>query len=308
MITHKITINDIEETVGFKISDSCKNLIELFDLTYTELPKEERDGVIVNILKTVVDDNLEYVGKHRLEKWEKGWYENLELLKQEKNVNSLIPKYFNKYNVARWKGDFIKCQTEYFDYKLHIILVDAFLHHYVGNNYENLYEFGCGPAYHLLRFGEYNKNINLIGLDWTKSSQNIIKQINEFGINTKIKGYNFNYFNPNYSINIEKNSAIFTCASLEQINEDYKDFINYLIDKKPDLCIHFEPETDLLNKNNLVDKLSIMYSSKRKYLKNFLSYLKSLESQGKVEVILAKRIFGGSYFIEGYQPIVWKVK
>jgi hypothetical protein len=303
----KITIQDIEQVVGFPISDSCKILINEFDLTYRELTQQERDAVILNIINTLNDD-IEYVGKHRLEKWENGWYENLELLKQEKKVNSLVPKYFGKYNIARWKGDFIKCETEYFDYKLHIILVDAILHHYVGNNYSSLYEFGCGPVYHLLRFGNFNPNINLIGLDWAVASQNIIKEINKLGINNKITGHNFDYFNPDYNVNIAENSAIFTCASLEQIGENYKEFVDYLIFKQPDLCIHFEPSSELLNENSLVDKLSILYFNKRKYLKGYLTYLKQLEKENKIEIINTQRLQGGSYFIEGYPVIIWKLK
>ena len=87
----KITIQDIEQPVGFEVSDSCKALINEFDLTYRELTKQERDDVILNIIN-VLHDDIEYVGKHRLEKWENGWYENLELLKQTKDINSLIPK------------------------------------------------------------------------------------------------------------------------------------------------------------------------------------------------------------------------
>jgi hypothetical protein len=303
----KITTDEIEKILGFKLSNSCKEMVEEFDLQYRELTKSERDDVILHILN-VLNDDIEYVGKHRLEKWENGWYENLELLKKYKNVNSLVPKYFGKYDVARWKGDFVKSNIEFFEYKLHIILIDAFLHHYVGDKYENLFEFGCGPAYHLLRFGNFNKNINLFGLDWTVSSQNIINEINQLGINTKIKGYNFDYFNPDYNINIPEKSAIFTCASLEQIHDNYKEFVDYLIAKKPDICIHFEPSTELLNENNLVDKLSIMYFNKRKYLKNYLTYLRQLEKENKIEILLSQRIFGGSYFIEGYPVIIWKTK
>jgi hypothetical protein len=303
----KITVQDIENIVGFSISDNCKSLIETFDLTYEELTQSERDEVVLNIINTL-NDNIEYAGKHRLEKWENGWYENLELLKKEKNIANLIPKYFGKYNIARWKGDFIKCITEHFDYKLHIILVDAILHQYVGTKYENLFEFGCGPAYHLLRFSDFNPDINLIGLDWAEASQNIIKEINESKINTKITGYNFDYFNPNYNVDIPANSAIFTCASLEQIGENYKDFVDYLIAKQPEMCIHFEPSSELLNSSSLVDKLSILYFEKRKYLKGYLTYLEQLESEGKIEIILKQRLYGGSYFIEGYPVIIWKIK
>lgn len=302
----KITIQDIEQIVGFEISDNCKTLINEFDLTYRELTKQERDAVILNIIN-ILHEDIEYVGKHRLEKWENGWYENLELLKQNKDASSLIPKYFNKYDVARWKGDFVKCETEYFDYKLHIILVDTILHRFVNTNYSNLYEFGCGPAYHLLRFGKFNSEANLIGLDWTAASQNIIKEINDLGINNKITGYNFDYFKPDYNIDIAPNSAIFTCASLEQIGNNYKEFVDYLLAKQPDLCIHFEPEADILDKNSLVDKLSVMYFNKRKYLNGFLTYLNQLQDEGKIEII-TKRLYGGSYFIEGYPAIIWKIK
>jgi len=302
-----ITIEDIENVVNFKISNHCKSLIINFNLQYEEPTNEERDAIILDILNAL-NTPLETTGKHKLEKWEKGWYENFELLKQHKDASVLIPKYFNKHKIARWKGNFIKCLTDHFDYKLHIILVDAILNEYVGTKYENLYEFGCGPAYHLLRFGQFNPNINLKGLDWAHSSQNIIQEIFELGINTKIAGFNFDYFKPNYNVPIYNNSAIFTCASLEQIGSDYKEFIDYLLAKKPDLCINFEPSSELLNESKLVDKLSILYFEKRKYLKGYLTYLEQLEQEGKIEIILKQRLYGGSYFIEGYPVIIWKIK
>jgi len=302
-----ITVEDIEGVVGFKVSDHCKKLITTFNLQYKEPTKEERDTIILDILNTL-NTPLETAGKHKLEKWEKGWYENFELLKQHKDISSLVPKYFGKHKIARWKGDFVKCITEYFDYKLHIIIVDAILNEYVGTNYDNLYEFGCGPAYHLLRFREFNKDINLIGLDWATSSQSIIKEIAELGIAHKIEGHNFNYFEPDYNININPNSVIFTCASLEQMGENYKDFVNYLIYKKPDLCIHFEPMSEILDQNSLVDKLSVLYFEKRNYLKNYLTYLRELENEGIIEIIKEQRLYGGSYFIEGYPIVIWRPK
>jgi hypothetical protein len=281
-------------------------MIDDFNLEYQELNQQERDEIILGIINHL-NIKLEAAGKHRLEQWEKGWYENFELLKEGNSVNDLVPKYFGKSNIARWKGDFIKSDIKNFDYKQLLILMDAYLHQYVGNNYDNLFEFGCGPAYHLLRFGNFNRNINLMGLDWTKASQNIIKEINSLEINTKIKGHNFDFFNPDYNLEIPENSAIFTCSALEQIGENYKEFVNFLLAKKPDLCINFEPCSELLDENSLVDKLCILYSEKRNYLKGYLSYLEQLEQEGKIEIILKKRLFGGGIYLEGYPVIIWKV-
>jgi len=302
-----ITISDIEEVLGFPISNHCKELIKNFNLQYETPTQEEKDNIIVDILN-VLNTPLEKAGKHKLEKWEKGWYENFELLKQYKDASSLVPKYFGKHNIARWKGEFVKCKTEYFDYKLHIIIVDAILNKYIDTGYDNLFEFGCGPAYHLLRFRQFNKDINLIGLDWANSSQKIIEEISSLGIINNIKGYNFDYFNPDYNIEIPSNSAIFTCASLEQMGENYKDFVDYLISKKPKLCINFEPMAELLDNTKLVDRLSTLYFEKRNYLKNYLTYLRQLKKEGKIEIINEQRLYGGSYFIEGYPLVVWKPK
>ena len=102
------SVEELEEVVGFKISDQNKKLVNDFNLEYNELTQEERDEVILNAINILNDDKLEYAGKHRLIKWENGWNENLELLKENKNPNVLIPKYFNKYNIARWRGKYVK--------------------------------------------------------------------------------------------------------------------------------------------------------------------------------------------------------
>jgi hypothetical protein len=66
--------------------------------------------------------------------------------------------------------------------------------------------------------------------------------------------------------------------------------------------------TELLDEDNLLDKLSILYCKKRNYLKNYLSYLRELEKEDKIEIIKEQRLYGGSYFLEGYPIVIWKPK
>jgi hypothetical protein len=191
-----------------------------------------------------------------------------------------------------------------FDYKIHICLVDSIVKHYL-KDYKNIFELGCGPAYHLVRLSESFKDKNFFGTDWATSSQEIIKEINKIK-NCDITPINLDFFNPDNGINVPENSAVYTVASLEQIGENFKELINFLLEKKPEICVHLEPIDELLNQNILMDNLTIKYFRKRNYLKNFLPYLEQLEKENKIKIIKKQRTDSGSYFIEGHSLIVWK--
>lgn len=303
---NKITQESIENILGFKMPDNVVKKFNDFNLEYETLSAKERDEYLLHVINVLLSENIVKSGDHRIQDWENGWGENFELYKQNKDENLLIPKYHGKYNLIRWCGDLIKSKTENLEYKLHICLVDSILQHYIGEN-KNVFEFGCGSAHHLLRLNNFNNDLNLTGCDWATSSQKIIKQINE-NLNTNINGHRFDFFNPDYSIEIQEKSAVYTLAALEQVGDKFKSFVDFLLDKKPSVCIHMEPIDELLDSNNLIDKLSILYFRKRNYLNGFLPYLEELERNGVIEIIKKQRIFYGSYFIEGHSLIVWKPK
>lgn len=302
---NKITYKDIEDILDINLSDQLKSTIESFDLKYQELDKIERDAYLNDVVNVLLSD-IQKSGQHRISEWEKGWDENLELFKLSKDTIDLIPKYHGKRNLLKWKGDIIKPLVSNFDYKVHICFVDAVLQHYL-KDCSNVFEFGCGPAYHLIRLNQWNNKIKYHGLDWTNSSQNIISLINQ-KLDLDISSSNFDFFNPDYSLDIPENSAVYTVAALEQIGTQFEDYVNFLIEKKPSICIHFEPIDELLDESSLIDNLTIKYFRKRNYLNGFLPYLEKLESENKIEIIKKQRIYSGSYFIEGHSLVIWKIK
>lgn len=299
----KITYENFEKILGFELDEVTKNQIEIFDLIYRELTKDERDNYIMNVVNVLTND-ITVSGKHRINEWEKGWGENLSLFKESKNLDHLIPKYHGKNRIVRWMGDVVMPLTENFDYKIHICFVDAILRHYIKECTE-IYELGCGPAYHLVRLKTFNPNLKLFGSDWAESSQKIIREINE-SLDYDINAFKLDFFNPVYDEKFNEKSLIYTVAALEQIGENYENFINFILDKKPSICVHLEPIDELLDENKLIDSLSIKYFRKRNYLKNYLPYLENLEKNGKIEILKKQRTFSGSYFIEGHSLIVWK--
>jgi len=300
-----IQISDIENILGFPIEETWKKTYANYNLNFEYLDKKEFNDYLVDVVNVITSDIVKS-GEHRIDEWEKGWRENLQNFLRTNDFFDLIPKYHSKRNYIRWKQSIIKPEDKRLDYYIHTIFVDSIIRHYM-QHCDNIFEFGCGPGYHLLRLLEQLPDKNFYGADWTKASQYIIGTINE-KLNTNIHGINFNFFKPDYSVEVPENSGIYTVAVLEQIGDKFKDFIDYILVKKPSVCVHLEPIDELLDKNNLLDLLSIKYFRKRNYLNGFLPYLEQLEESGKIDIIKKQRIFTGSYFIEGHSLVVWKVK
>jgi len=303
-----ITADELGEVLHTAISDTIRERCEKASLVYEEINDSERDNyireVVEVLLKVYADADTKPAGEYRLTEWEKGWGENLEAIKKGKNVDDLIPRYYGKRSLVRWRQRMIRPLTPDFDYKILSIIVDWAFETFFSKA-SAIFEFGCGPAYHLLRARKYNPGARLVGLDWTTASQEIIKQVKEAEIETNIEGKNFNFFKPDYTIEVPPNSGFITVAALEQIGENFNPFLDFIISKKPSICVHFEPIDELLNQDDLLDKLSILYFRKRNYLNGFLPRLRQLQEEGKIKIVAEQRTYSGSFFIEGHSLIAW---
>jgi hypothetical protein len=157
----------------------------------------------------------------------------------------------------------------------------------------------------LLRVREVNAKADLWGLDWTEASQKVLARLKDTGIDPKINGRRFNFFDPDRTFKLAPGAAIYTAAALEQIGNRCQPFVNYLLENRPAICIHIEPINELLDEGNLLDFLSITYCKRRNYLSGLLPYLRALEQDGRIKIHMARRTFIGSLFIDGYSVIVW---
>ena len=124
--------------------------------------------------------------------------------------------------------------------------------------------------------------------------------------NIPLKGDLFDMINPDSSYQIRQNSGVFTFGSLEQLASKLDNMLEYLIDQKPQLCVHTEPAIELYDSTNLSDYLAIKFQGKRGYSDGLLSKLQKLQDAGKIELIKVKRLYFGSMFMEGYNLFVWK--
>lgn len=303
-LIHTIGVKELEGALNTRLSKKLREKVVSANLRYTGLTNGERDQYIIDVVNTFMDHRVIEAGEHRLPQWEKGWSENLNAFEVEQNASAIIPGYHGKLPLQRWKQNIIRPLTEHFEYKMLSIIVDWAFDSFLSNK-KAIFEFGCGPGHHLLRAREFNPTAKLVGLDWTKASQKIISGIRAKEIETNIEGYNFDFYKPDNSLNIPAKSGVYTVAALEQVGERFEPFLEFLLRKRPDICIHLEPIDELLDPNNLMDRLSILYFRKRNYLKGFLTRLDELEAKGKVKIHCKQRTYIGSFFIEGHSLVVW---
>jgi len=304
----KIKTEHFEKILNFKFSENAKTNIDSYNISLTELDEKELSESVTFIENLLSQPNIIKAGSHRINDWNHGWNENNLEFEKTKDVSSLIPKYFAKYRFVRFDNKMYKTDNEKSELNMLRVLQHYVYEKYCKNNgFNNFYEFGCGTGHNLLALSEMNKSGNFYGFDWSSSPAGIFKNIRE-NINKNFYFDVFDFTQPNYDVNLKKNSVIFTFAALEQIGDKHERFIDFLIDKKPELCIHLEPINELLNEEDALQNLSIRYINKRNYLSNFYTKLDSLSKSGKIEILDAKRTTFGSYLIEGYSLVIWRVK
>ena len=110
---------------------------------------------------------------------------------------------------------------------------------------------------------------------------------------------------PDYDYDIGKNSCVFTHGAIEQLAGDFENFIKFLIYKKPKVCFHIEPVSEVYEDDSLFDYLQKKFHKKRGYTSGLLPYLKQQQDAGLIENLEHKRIYFGSKFMEGYTLISW---
>ncbi|TSC88514.1 MAG: hypothetical protein G01um10147_10 [Microgenomates group bacterium Gr01-1014_7] len=282
----------------------AKQAIKKANFKYKKVENKEYDEAILRIIRTLDSRILKAAGPHRQIDWEKGWEENLqEFIRGKRDLNQLIPKFVKKGAYIRFQGNFIKPESDLFETDFVTVLRYYLFSKYYKNT-DTLYEFGVGSGLNLVAASEIFPEMKLVGLDWASSSVEILNSLKQ-KLKINISGKRMDFFNPDGEYRLNKDSAILTIGTLEQLGENFKPFINYLLKNKPKVCIHIETLYEVYDQSNLLDYLAIKYLEKRNYLRGFLPYLKNLEAKKKIRILEMRRTFG-SFYHEGYTYTVWR--
>jgi hypothetical protein len=307
---HKLEYDDFAKSFGesaVDFSNSLKEKIDSLNFNYRFPSNEENESLILEALLKIDTDKQVIGAKERDEVWFKGWDENLKLYRESGySEESLTPKFVRPGNPIRLNKQFILPEDDNFE----LNFIEVYRHWYIEKYFKNvddIHEFGCGTGFNLLHINKILPDKKLFGSDFVQSSVDLVNEIARQK-NIDLVGQIFNMLNPDDSYHISSNSALYTFGSLEQLASELDPILNFFISKNPKICIHTEPAIEMYEDNSLIDYLGRKFQGKRGYSSGLISKLKQMESDGKIEIIKIKRLYFGSYFMEGYNMMVWRPK
>ncbi|MEI7990037.1 MAG: hypothetical protein WCI88_13455 [Chloroflexota bacterium] len=287
------------------LSDECNQLIAHGDFRYRMVHEEERDQIILDVLKRVDSGTLTKAGKEGKPRWEAGWGENFNnFVAHNHDVSQLIPRYIHAGKPLRLYQDFIYSKDPLFEIRWYEVFQLWLFQTYL-KDVENIYEFACGPCHNLVTLAHLYPQKNIFGLDWAEPSVKIANLLGSV-YGWKVKGMPFDFFNPDKEVKILENSAVMTIGGLEQTGTNHVNFIEFIMQQRPKLVIHVEPLLEWYDEMNLVDYLAIRFHKTRKYLEGLIPYLMDAAQQGRIEIIKENRCYFGSLYHDGYSLLVWR--
>ena len=286
-----ILYDDLPESIQLQLD-------KFFPIQYDELNSEQ--------YKEYYELCLEMLNKKLEIDWQDDWFNVLQNLRtNNENVKSIIrPKWFRESAFVNIHNCLSLTETPYVDWEYQLITRQMLFYTHL-KDIENICEFGSGSGTNFYLINEILQNKNFILSDISVTSLKIIEELKR-----KLNRNNLIYSNidieQDIDLQLPDNTAVITTSVLEQIGDNYKNFINFILKEKPQIVINVEPIVELLDSKNGFDNVMNLYCEKRKYLAGYLTELEKLEKQKKIKIIMKKRTMVSGTFIEN-SVLIWRV-
>jgi hypothetical protein len=304
---NNLTLQDFCRLFGIEerqMPEECRTLISQKNFRFRPLEGDERDTVLVDVLNRIESNQFSLAGKEGKPRWEKGWSENLESFKQERDLSALVPKYIRRCQPVRLEQRYVLPEDPAFELNWYEIFRLWLFKTYL-SEVKSVYEFGCGSGFNVAVMASLFPEKSYFGLDWADASKDIVNELaRSYGWN--MQGRVFDFFSPDQTLEIAPESAVVTIGALEQTGRQYEAFLRYLVASKAKICIHIEPIVEWYDANNVVDFAATRFHRKRKYWEGFPARLRELEAEGKARILKMQRSHFGSLYLEGYSQIIWQ--
>jgi hypothetical protein len=275
-------------------------------LRYRALAEDEAAEIARGVDATIRDETLRRSGEDDPAVWVRGWGEVAAQLKtREITRESLRPQYFRGEPICRVFGRYIRPLAPGFEYDVGLALRRIVFDEFLGGM-PTIAEFGCGTGINILLLAGQFPTAELIGADWAPICADILAQMAR-QTGRRIRGEVFNMLTATgWAGPAEPGAALLTVHAMEQLGENWRAFADFLIARKPALCLHIEPLFEHYDARSAFDDRARRYHLKRGYLRGFLPYVLALCQAGRGDLIASRRVSFGGHYHEAYSILAWR--
>ena len=266
---------------------------------------EELDALVTGLLERIHRKEFSIVTPGDKSRWVKGWGENLDQFVASKgDLDALTPKYVRPNMPVRLFRRFAQPADPNFEQNWRHVYQQWLFRTYFADC-DRIYEFGCGSGGHVGVLAQMFPEKKIVGLDWAEPSCEIVNNMHRLrGWNTE--GRQFDFYKPDYTVEIPPNSVVMTFAALEQVHDSFGAFVDFLLAKRPKLCVFVEPIYEWYDPANFIDHLAMRGHDIRNFLTGLPAALHRLQHDGRIEIIKEHRVEFGSLLHEAYSQTIWR--
>lgn len=305
---NSLTLQDLSRLLGHPESDlpsSCRELFSRSNWQYDFIDGEALDTLVSELLERIRRKEFSVVVPGDKTRWVRGWGENLDqFVASSGDLEALAPKYVRPNMPVRLFRRLAQPADPHFEQNWRRVYQEWLFRTYFADA-RQIFEFGCGSGVHVSELAQMYPDKKITGLDWAEPSCEIVNNMHKLrGWNTE--GRLFDFYKPDYDVDIPDGSVVLTFAALEQISTSSGAFIDFLLAKRPKLCVFVEPIYDWYDPANFIDHLAMRSHDIRNFLKEMLGTLHQLRDAGRIEILKEHRVEFGSLLHEGYSQVIWR--
>jgi len=306
-----LRVGDFARLFGVTVDDfspAVRAMMLSTDFRFFHLPASRQSEIVAMIQERLGEDTpiLAPAGRGRQPRWQEGWSENLAEFKASGyDVRALVPKYYDRPGApVRLFGQYIEPASNLFELNVRQVFCRWLFEKYLVNA-PAIHEFGCGSGMNLATLAIMYPDKKLFGYDWAEASRDIISTMRT-GCGWNVRGNIFDLFAPSARVDYTPSDALLAFHALEQVGGAFEPFIQSVLEH-PCVCfVHVDGIEELYDPQVATDALALQFSRKRNYLSGYLTRLRELEGQGRIQLMRVQRVHFGNLYHDAYSYIVWR--
>jgi len=279
------------------------------ELAYEEAVPADSAVIFAGVEETIRANRFRIIGQGDDQAiWTKGWGEVAAAVAAAPKVTieTLKPQYYHNAVPLRLLGQYIRPQTDYFEYYLGLAVRRQVMQTYLAGS-TKLIELGCGTGLNLLLAAELFPTAHLAGTDWVQPTLDILTAMGQ-SIGRPIGASLLDFLSGKgwEQVDIDAETDVMTFHALEQLGDQAMPAIEQILMRRPRRCLHMEPLFDLYERANPFDDIAARYHLARGYLMGLRPRLLAEAAAGRIRILADRRVPLGNLYHEAYSFIVWE--